>query len=138
LTGVIDVTLPPDQAFKLFGPAGERSATEGWVPVFPGAPTDAIQPGTVFTADLGGRHTTCVVVRNQPPTAIAYSVVTDGEWAGLITVTLDPSAEGSAATVSYDPTTLVPDANTRLRSFAAGYRRYLDRWQESLARPGRG
>lgn len=135
---VMDVALPPDHAFGLFGPNGDRAAAEGWVPVFPGPATAETNPGTVFTADLGERHTTCVVVRHEPPIAIAYSVVTDGEWAGLITVTLRPSPGGSAVTVSYELTTLVPEANPRLRSFAAAYRRYLDHWQDSIARWGRG
>jgi uncharacterized protein YndB with AHSA1/START domain len=136
LTGIINVALPPEEAFRLFGPSGDRAAAEGWVPVFPSAPADGIQPGTVFTAAHGERHTTCVVVRHEPPTTIAYSVVTHGEWAGLITVTLRPSPEGSAVTVSYELTTLVPEANSGLRSFAAGYRRYLDHWQDSIARRG--
>jgi len=136
LTGVIDVALPPDQAFSLFGPSGDRAAAEGWVPVFPGASAGRTEPGTVFTAAHGELQTTCVVVRCEPPTAIAYSVVTHGEWAGLITVTLRRSPAGSAVTVRYDLTTLVSEANPKLRSFAAGYRRYLDSWQDSIARRG--
>ena len=133
LTGVMDVALPPDRAFGLFGPSGDRAAAEGWVPVFPGPATAETEPGTVFTAAHGERRTTCVVVRCEPPRAIAYSVVTDGEWAGLITVTLQPSPGGSSVTVSYQLTTLVPEANPRLRSFAAAYRRYLDSWRDSIA-----
>jgi uncharacterized protein YndB with AHSA1/START domain len=138
LTGAIEVERPPDRAFCLFGPSGERAATEGWVPVFPGAPAEGTPSGTVFTATHGDRHTTCVVVRHEPPHTIAYSVVTDGQWAGLITLTLRPAPGGSAVTVSYALTALVPEANAGLLRFAAGYRRYLDSWQESLAGWGQG
>jgi len=134
LTGLMDLALTPDRAFRLFGPSGDRAAAEGWVPVFPTATAADIEPGTVFTAAHGERRTTCVVVRHEPPTSIAYSIVTPGQWAGLITVILQPVARGSTATVSYDLTTLTPAANDELRRFAAGYRRYLDLWQASIAR----
>jgi hypothetical protein len=135
LTGTIEVPLAPEEGFALFTPSGERAWSEGWDPEFPSPVADEIEPGTVFTTGgHGDQRTTWTVVRREGHHALAYSRTTPGERAGLVTVTLQPSAVGSTVTVDYDLTALVPAANAELRSFATHYRHFLDGWQDSIAR----
>jgi hypothetical protein len=134
LTGTIDVSLPPEQAFHLFTPSGERAWAEGWDPQFPAPVADETEPGTVFTtAGHGGQLTIWTVVRRVGDTAIAYSRTTPGDRAGLVTVTLQPSADGSTVTVGYDLTALVPESDHALREFAHHYPAFLAEWRDAIA-----
>jgi hypothetical protein len=133
LTGTIEVGLPPKRAFDLFTPSGERAWAEGWDPQFPDPAADETEPGTVFTTDHGDQRTVWTVVRRETGTAIAYSRTTPGDRAGLVTVTLQPSAGGSAVTVGYDLTALVPESDHALQAFAHHYPAYLAEWRDSIA-----
>lgn len=134
LSGTIEVALPPDEAFSLFTPSGERGWADGWDPEFPSPTADETEPGTVFMTAHAGRRTTWTVVRHEDSVAIGYTALTPGERAGLVTVTLEPSRMGSTVTVNYDLTALAPEANPGLRNFAARYRQFLEHWQASIAR----
>ena len=134
LTGTIEVALPPEQAFSLFTPSGERSWVDGWDPEFPSPSHDETEPGSVFTTEHGGRRTTWTGVRREWFAAIAYTSVTPGERAGLVSVTLSPAGAGTTVTVSYDLTALTPQANPALRAFAAHFHPFLDGWQDAISR----
>ncbi len=133
LTGTIEVSLPPEQAFHLFTPSGERAWAEGWDPQFPAPVADETEPGTVFTTDHGDQRTIWTVVRREGHTSIAYSRTTPGDRAGLVTVTLQPSAGGSTVTVGYALTALVPEADHALQQFAHHYPAFLAEWRDSIA-----
>jgi hypothetical protein len=126
--------MPPEQAFSLFTPTGERGWAEGWNPIFPCPTADETEPGTVFTTAHGDQRTTWTVIQREGCATIAYSFVTAGERAGLVTITLEPAAAGSTVTVRYDLTALGSEANPKLRSFAAHYPQFLEHWRESIAR----
>ncbi len=132
LTGTIEVGLPPEQAFDLFTPTGERAWSEGWDPRFPAPVADETAPGTVFTTDHGGRTTIWTVVRREAGTAITYSRTTPGDRAGLVSVALQPSAGGSTVTVGYDLTALAPESDHALREFAHHYPAFLAEWRHAI------
>jgi hypothetical protein len=134
LTGTIPVPLPPKDAFTLFTPTGERAWAQGWEPHFPGPAADDTEPGTVFQTDHAGRRSTWTVARREVATTIAYVTSTPGERAGLVTVTCAPGQDDTTlATVSYDLTALVPEANAELDRFAAHYPHFLQQWQQAIA-----
>jgi len=133
LAGEIEVALPPDQAFGLFTPSGEREWAEGWDPVFLAPGADETEPGTVFTTAHGERRATWTVVGREAPIAISYVTLTPGERVGLVTVRLRPSATGSIAGVGYDLTALAPEANPGLQTFADHYPHFLEHWQDAIA-----
>ena len=56
LTGRIEVNLPPDQAFLLFTPSGERTWAHGWDPSFPSPSPDETGLGSVFRTAHGDRE----------------------------------------------------------------------------------
>jgi hypothetical protein len=120
LTGTIPVPLPPKDALALFTPTGERAWAQGWDPHFPSPAADDTEPGTVFQTDHAGRRSTWTVARREVATTIAYVTSTPGERAAL-------------ATVSYDLTALVPEANAELDRFAAHYPHFLQQWQQAIA-----
>jgi hypothetical protein len=133
LTGTIRVPLPPKDALTLFTPTGERAWAQGWEPRFPSPATDDTEPGTVFQTDHAGRQSTWTVIRRDGGT-IAYATTTPGDRAGVVTVTCEPREDQTTiATVSYDLTALVPEANADLDRFAANYPHFLDRWQRAIA-----
>jgi hypothetical protein len=134
LTGTIRVQLPPKHAIALFTPTGERAWAPGWDPRFPSPVTDDTEPGTVFQTDHAGRHSTWTVTRHDPGTTIQYATTTPGDRAGLVTVACTPGEDDTTiATISYDLTTLAPEANAELDRFAAHYPSFLDQWQQAIA-----
>jgi hypothetical protein len=134
LTGTIRLPLPPKDAITLFTPTGERAWAPGWDPQFPSPTTDDTEPGTVFQTDHAGRRSTWTVTRRDPATTIAYVTTTPGDRAGLVTVACKPGEDNTTtATVSYDLTTLAPEANADLDRFAAHYPSFLDQWQQAIA-----
>jgi hypothetical protein len=134
LTGTIRVPLPPKHAITLFTPTGERAWAAGWDPRFPSPVTDDTEPGTVFQTNHACRHSTWTVTRHDPGTTIQYATTTPGDRAGLVTVACTPGEDDTTtATVSYDLTTLAPQANADLDRFAAHYPSFLDQWQQAIA-----
>jgi polyketide cyclase/dehydrase/lipid transport protein len=133
LTGSFDVALPPQEAFTLFTPEGERSWAHGWDPEYPNPPGDVAAAGLVFLTRHGEQVTTWVVVAAEPGRAITYAQVIAGERAGLISVGCLPAATGTTVTVSYELTALAPQADAGLRRFAAGYAEFLAHWERAIA-----
>jgi hypothetical protein len=128
------VPLPPKDALALFTPTGERVWVQGWDPQFPSPAADDTEPGTVFQTDHAGRRSTWTVIRRDTGTTIAYATSTPGERAGLVSVTCQPwEGDTTLATVSYDLTALVPEANAELDRFAAHYPHFLQQWQQAIA-----
>ncbi|MGA2805326.1 MAG: SRPBCC family protein [Acidimicrobiales bacterium] len=134
LTGTVEIALPPEQAFTMFTPSGERTWAHGWDPRFPSPGADETEPGTVFQTEHGGRESVWIVARCDRGKSISYVTTTPGERCGLVTVTCEPSANGTRATVSYDLTALSPGAEGKLGRFATSYPSFLGHWESSIAR----
>lgn len=133
LTGTVAVPLPPEEAFVLFTPSGERLSAHGWCPRFPHSGADETEFGTVFLADHGGRESTWAVIRAEFGKTIGYCVVIPEVRCGVITVTCTRSPHGTDATVDYDLTALRPQANAELDEFARNYAHFLAQWEHSIA-----
>jgi len=131
--GSFEVGLPPDQAYALFTPEGERSWVEGWDPSYPSPLTDDSEPGAVFTTEHGDGGTTWMAVRREGRSSVAYCFISHGDRAGLISVSLEPSARGTRVTVGHQLTALAPSGNEGVRSFAAGYDAVMAQWEAWIA-----
>jgi len=129
----IHVALPPDEAFQLFTPRGEREWAHGWDPTFPAPTPDDSEPGTVFETDVHGHRGTWLVTDRVRGRRIAYSQVIPGDRAGSITVTLEPTKTGSEVEVVYELTPLSKAGAHHLKQFADGYGDYLRSWQDAIA-----
>ena len=138
LTGTVEIALPPEQAFMMFTPSGERTWAHGWDPSFPSPGADETEPGTVFQTDHGGRETIWTVAWRNLGQSIGYVTATPGERCGLVTVTCEPSANGTKATVSYDLTALSGEADAELDRFATSYPSFLGHWEHSIAEAIKG
>ena len=136
LVGTVRVPLPPDEAFRLFTPLGERDWVDGWQPWFPAATDDDTAPGTVFRTGSGEDTTIWVVTARERGRQIAYARTTPGAKAGTVTVTLAPADGGSEASVVYELTALTDSAAADLDRFAAAYPDFLMSWQEAIAAAG--
>jgi hypothetical protein len=139
LVGRLTVPLPPDRAFRLFTPLGERDWATDWRPRFPAGAADDDAPGTVFVTGAHGEHTVWVVTEREPGRRIRYVRVTPGSRAGTVTVDLAEADGATTATVAYDLTALTDGADDELRTFAAGYPDLLRSWRDAIeAAVGRG
>jgi len=132
LTGRIQVALPPAEAFRLFTPRGERDWAHGWDPRFPVPAGDDSEPGTVFETSAHGQHTIWLVTNRQAGKRISYALVTPGDRAGTVTVTISASGHYSEAEVTYQLTALTGRASRKLGEFADGYPAYLQSWQDAI------
>ena len=133
LTGSIRVGLPPEEAFGLFTPNGERAWAHGWAPEFPSPAADDSEPGTAFVTRHGGQTAIWTVAGREPGRSIRYVSTVPGRRTGLITVTCTEADGGSAVTVSYDLTALDSSARADLRRFAGEYPEFLAHWERALA-----
>jgi hypothetical protein len=133
LTDRIQVALPPDEAFHLFTPRGEREWAQGWDTTFPAPTPDDSEPGTVFETEVHGHRGTWLVTHRVPGRRISYAQVIPGDRAGSITVTLEPTDGGSDVEVIYEPTPLSKAGAHHLKQFADGYGEYVRSWQDAIA-----
>lgn len=133
LSDRIRVALPAEEAFQLFTPRGEREWAPGWDPTFPAPAVDDSEPGTVFQTDAHGHRGTWLVTDRVRGRRIAYAQVIPGERAGTITVTLEPTTDGSEVEVVYELTPLSDAGVHHLNQFADGYGDYLRSWQDAIA-----
>jgi hypothetical protein len=130
---MVEIALPPEQAFMMFTPSGERTWAHDWDPRFPSPGADETEPGTVFRTQHGGRESVWIVTQCERDKSITYVTMTPGERCGLVTVTCGPSATGTQATISYDVTALSLGAEVELSRFAASYPSFLGHWESSIA-----
>jgi hypothetical protein len=140
VAGVVSVPLPPDRAFRLFTPEGERAWVPGWAPRYPMLDQSAHDPpepyaGLVFVTDDEGEDAPRRwVVTAWDPAArrVAYSYVRPGRLAALIDVTVDRDGQSSVARVRYRMSALTPSAEVEVRSFGAGFRNMLAGWGQLI------
>jgi hypothetical protein len=136
LVGEIAVGAPPDEAFELFTPEGERRWAEGWDPewVDPAGATRGV--GAVFRTRHGGEETIWVMVDGDRPAGrVRYVRDTPGSRIGTVEVRCAPApGGGSLARVTYDLTALSPSGAEYLARFESGYGEMLASWEREIAR----
>jgi hypothetical protein len=133
----VSVAAPPDRAFPLFTPLGERLWAPGWEP-HPHSPADGeARAGAVFsTQGEDGRGTLWVIVDWEPERyLVRYARVTPGLRAGTVEVACAPGPDDSTvATVTYDLTALGPAGDAALATWTESwYAEYLAEWQRQIA-----
>ncbi|NMO56953.1 SRPBCC family protein [Actinoplanes sp. TBRC 11911] len=133
LVGKLHVSLPPQEAFRLFTARGERDWVDGWAPAFPDEVADDATIGTVFETDAHGHHATWIVVDSEENRRIRYARVVTGRDAGTVAVELKPDGDGSEVTVTYQLTALTEAGGDYLATFAENYPAFIDSWAEALA-----
>lgn len=135
LEGTVAVNLPPQEAFELFTPTGERRWATGWDPTFVVSEPDETAPGAVFLTRHGnGKATTWIVAACDRPRSIAYCNFTDLDRASLIRVSCEASPDGTTtAHVSYDVNALSDEGEQVLQEFATHFEHYMAHWQEAIA-----
>ena len=133
LSGTIEIALPPEQAFELFTPSGERAWAPGWDPEFPSPCPDETEPGTVFRTEHGRMVSIWAVCSCDPGRSIGYVVTTPGRRCGLVRVNCQASSSGTQATVTYDLTSLCPEADVELEQFADDYPSFMAHWEHAIA-----
>jgi hypothetical protein len=133
LVAKLHVSLPPQEAFRLFTARGEREWVEGWDPSFPEAAADDTTVGTVFETDAHGHHATWIVVDSEEHRQIRYARVVTGRDAGTVTVDLKPDDKGSEVSVTYQLTALSEAGRGWLAKFEENYPEFIKSWEQALA-----
>ena len=129
----IRLEAPPERAFPMFTPLGERAWAEGWDPQFLHPLDGAACEGSVFVTRAGGRETLWTTIAHHPPARAAYSRVTPGLHAVIVDVRLRSAEDGGTlADVSYAFTALTPAGNDAVREMADGFAGWMEEWESSI------
>jgi hypothetical protein len=129
----IRLDAPPERAFGMFTPLGERAWAEGWDPEFLHPVDGEACEGSVFVTRAGGRETIWTTIAHHPPARAAYSRVTPGLHAVVVDVRLRASDDGGTlADVSYAFTALTPAGNDAVAEMAGGFAGWMETWESSI------
>jgi hypothetical protein len=134
-SATIRLDAPPERAFEMFTPLGERAWAQGWNPEFLHPLDGEGCEGSVFVTRAGDRETIWTTIAHHPPSGAAYSRVTPGLHAVVVRVQLrDSDDEGTLADVSYAFTALTPAGNDAVAEMVAGFDGWMEEWQTSINR----
>lgn len=134
-TGDFILPLPPDEAFPLFSPEGERAWVPGWDPEYlhpGGASTD---PGTVFRTTHHAEETLWLVLAHDPGQLLAeYARITPGSRLGTVGVRcLEEPGGGTRVRVRYSLTAISQAGNATLAELTPqAYAGMLENWRELI------
>ena len=135
------VALPPESAFGLFEPVGEKKWAEDWNPVFATDEDARLHAGSVFTVERphpGGRapqKSVWTVTAYEPCHLIEYHNVIIGNRATRITVLLEPAgARQTHVTVRYVYTGLSESGDRAIAKIDdVTFRDLIDGWDKAIA-----
>lgn len=131
----LSLQAPPEAAFEMFTPLGERAWAEGWDPEFLHPVDGRAGEGSVFVTRAGGRETVWTTIAHASPHRAAYSRVTPGFHAVIVDVRLRPAdGGGSLVDVSYAFTALTPAGNQAVAEMVAGFAGWMAEWETSISR----
>jgi uncharacterized protein YndB with AHSA1/START domain len=134
-SATIRLDAPPERAFEMFTPLGERAWAEGWDPEFLHPVDGNACEGSVFVTRAGGRETIWTTIAHDPPRHAAYSRVTPGLHAVVVEVRLRPADDGGTlADVSYAFTALTAAGNDAVMEMVDGFAGWMDDWEFSINR----
>jgi hypothetical protein len=136
-TGEVAVSAPPDVAFPLFTPAGEKLWVAGWDPDFhlPAA-GEAVAGGAFSTVGADGRTAHWVIVDWRPERhGVRYARITPGLRGGTVEVECRAAgAGGTVARVTYDLVAFSDEGDTDLAGWTEEwFRDYLAGWEREIA-----
>jgi hypothetical protein len=134
-SATIRLDAPPERAFEMFTPLGERAWAHGWDPEFLHPLDGEGCEGSVFITRAGGVKTIWTTIAHDPPHRAAYSRVTPGLHAVIVQVRLRPSEDGGTlANVSYAFTALTSAGNDAVAEMVDGFSGWMEEWQTSINR----
>lgn len=134
-SATIRLDAPPERAFGMFTPLGERAWAQGWDPEFLHPVDGEGCEGSVFITRANSIETIWTTVAHDPPRRAAYSRVTPGLHAVIVQVRLRPSGDGGTlADVSYAFTALTLAGNDAVAEMVAGFDGWMEEWQTSINR----
>ena len=135
-TGTVSVALPPDEAFPLFTPEGERSWVSGWAPTYPAGGRPDPAPGVAFVLGKEAGASTWLVTRyDAAARGASYAYVLPEHRAVLVDVDVEAGpGGGSRARVAYRMTSLGPAGDAFVREFGEGWDAFLAGWEEGIRR----
>lgn len=135
-TTTLDLPVPPQRAFPLFTPEGEKMWAQGWDPeiLYPG--TGERREEGLFRTDAHGERTVWLILDCDAAAGRAeYAVVAPATRAGVVTVTCRPlGTDSTRVEVSYRMTALSEAGNAHLAHFAAHYDELIGGWRPGLLR----
>ncbi len=136
-THEIRVDAPPERAFPLFEPVGERSWAAGWDPVFLHPADGAAREGAVFLTRAAGEPDTVWMIALHRPEEhhVAYARITPGIRAVRVDVRCRPEGAGATlATVTYEYTALSEEPDPYVEGLdEARYREGIEAWGRAIA-----
>jgi hypothetical protein len=134
-SATIRLDAPPERAFGMFTPLGERAWAQGWDPEFLHPLDGEACAGSIFITRAGGGETIWTTIVHEPPARAAYSRVTPGLHAVIVEVRLRGSDNGGTlADVSYAFTALTPAGNDAVAEMVEGFDRWMAEWETSINR----
>jgi hypothetical protein len=131
-SATIRLHAPPERAFPLFEPEGERAWAPGWDPRFLHPRDCSAEEGAVFVTRADGRETIWMITAYRPPSRIRYARITPGFHAVTVEVELTAEAAETHARVSYTLTALTPAGNDAVAEMVAGYDGWMVDWQQRI------
>ena len=134
-SATIRLDAPPERAFGMFTPLGERAWAQGWDPEFLHPLDGEACEGSVFITRAGSVETIWTTIAHDPPRRAAYSRVTPGLHAVVVEVRLRPSEDGGTlADVSYAFTAFTPAGNDAVAEMLDGFGGWMEEWETSINR----
>jgi hypothetical protein len=134
-SATIRLDAPPERAFGMFTPLGERAWARGWEPEFLHPGDGEACEGSVFVTRAGGRETIWTTIAHHPPGRAAYSRVTPGLHVVIVEVRLRPAEDGcTLADVSYAFTALTSAGNAAVAEMLDGFGGWMEEWETSINR----
>lgn len=132
-TATLRLHAPPERAFPLFEPEGERAWAPGWDPRWMHPLDGRPREGAVFVTGAEGRETIWTITAHEPPARVRYSRVTPGVHAVTVQVRLRPEGPGETrAEVTYTLTALTPAGNDAVAGMVASYDGWMAEWEQAI------
>jgi hypothetical protein len=136
LEGGLTVPAPPDRAFELFSPEGERAWVPGWDPELVHPPGATWERGLIFrTREESGEAIWIVTALDRAARQVEYHRVEPGRWVARIRVRCRPGAGGGTEVrVAYAFIGLSGAGNDQIAAMTIeAYEEKMRRWQEWIA-----
>lgn len=131
----IRLSLPIDECFRLFTPAGEELWATGWKPRYVYPSSGQTEAGMVFTTGDGAEATIWTLVDFYPRTHCSrYSRVTPALRAGFVEIRCREVSTGETETsVTYELTALTPQGVVSLAAYSgAAFAQMIDGWKREI------
>jgi hypothetical protein len=137
LSGAFTLAVPPEEAFPLFSPLGERLWVPGWDPELLHPPGASWERGLVFrTAEGRGEAVWIVTALDRQRHEVEYHRVEAGRYVARVTVHCRPHASRQTEVhVSYLFVGLSEPGNEDVAAMSPQlYQEKMRRWQEWIGR----